>query len=147
MNKVLSLLRLDFLPRSVDAGLLILRVWLGLSMALLHGKAKLLGYSQMAGRFPDVTGLGSSVSLSLAIFAELVCGLLLVLGLFTRFAALNLVITMAVAFFVAHAATLAPGPKSGELAFIYLAGFIALLVAGGGRYSLDAKLGAGRGER
>lgn len=142
MNRLLSLLRLDFLPRSVDLGLLVLRAWLGLSMSLLHGKGKLFGFSEMSAKFPDLLGIGSPASLALAVFAEVVCSVLLVLGLFTRLAALNLAITMSVAFFLAHKASLAAGPGSGELAFIYLAGFVTLLIAGGGRYSLDAKLGA-----
>lgn len=77
-------------------------------------------------------------------FAEVVCSILLVLGLFTRFAALNLIATMSVAFYFVHKASLERGPNSGELAFIYLAGFVALLLAGGGRFSLDAKIGSAR---
>jgi putative oxidoreductase len=80
------------------------------------------------------------LSLGLAVFAEVLCAGLLVVGLLTRFAALNLVVTMCVAFFVVHGAALS-GESSGELAFIYLAGFVVLLVAGGGRYSVDHALG------
>lgn len=138
---ILKLLQLDFLPRSTDAGLLVLRLWLGLSLLLLHGWAKLSNFSQLSGKFPDPLGIGSGASLTLAVFGEVVCSLLLVLGLFTRFAAVNLAITMSVAFFLVHKAALS-GPSSGELAFIYLAGFVTLLVAGAGRFSLDAKLGA-----
>jgi putative oxidoreductase len=65
---------------------------------------------------------------------------LLVIGLFTRFAAASLLITMSVAFFLAHKAVL-KGQGNGELAFIYLAVYFALFVAGGGRFSLDAKMG------
>ena len=140
---MLRLLLLDFLPRSADAGLLLLRVWLGLSLLLLHGLAKLKGFSEMSSKFPDPLGVGSPASLGMAIFAEVVCSVLITLGLFTRFAATVLAITMATAFFLVHKMALS-GPSSGELAFIYLAGFVALLVAGGGRFAIDAKLG-GRG--
>lgn len=74
----------------------------------------------------------------MAIFAEVVCSVLLIVGLFTRFAALSLAITMAVAFFIAHNGQLT-GAKPGELAFVYLAGFLTLLFAGGGKFSADAK--------
>jgi uncharacterized membrane protein YphA (DoxX/SURF4 family) len=40
-----------------------------------------------------------------------------------------------------HHAVLRPGPESGELAFLYLAGFVGVLIAGPGRFSLDAVLG------
>ena len=56
--------------------------------------------------------------------------------LFTRFAALNLAATMAVAFFIAHKGAFT-GDKPGELAFIYLTGFVALIFTGGGKYSAD----------
>lgn len=74
----------------------------------------------------------------LAILAEVGCSVLLVLGLWTRFAALLLVITMSVAFFMAHGAKLS-GPGNGELAFIFLAGFMTLLLAGAGKFSMDKK--------
>ena len=134
---MLSFLRLSFLPASTDLGLLVLRLWLGLTMLFNHGLAKLNGFETMAAKFPALFGLSGKVNLGLAIFAEVGCSALLILGLFTRFAALSLVITMAVAFFMVHKGAIAPGPGSGELAFVYLAGFATLLLAGGGRYSVD----------
>lgn len=142
--KLLRFLQLDSLPRSTDAGLLVLQLWLGLSLLLLHGRFKLAGFSEMSGKFPDPLGVGSTLSLGMAVFSEVVCSVLLVLGLFTRGAAAALAITMSVAFFLVHKGALS-GPQSGELAFIYLAGFVVLLVAGAGRFSLDAKLAAGAG--
>jgi putative oxidoreductase len=112
-------------------------------MSLLHGKGKLLGFAEVSQKFPDVLGIGSSASLALAVFAEAICALLLAIGLLTRFAALNLVVTMAVAFFIVHKAALAQGERSGEMAFIYLSGFVTLLISGGGRFSLDAMLQKG----
>jgi uncharacterized membrane protein YphA (DoxX/SURF4 family) len=61
---------------------------------------------------------------------------LVALGLFTRLASFILVIHFSVAFFVAHHAVL-KGQMSGEPAFIYLAAFVTLLIAGGGRFALD----------
>lgn len=139
-----KLITLDFLPRNVDAALLILRLWLGLSLLVLHGWGKLNGFSGMASKFPDPFGVGPSISLALAVFAEVICALLIAAGLFTRAVALVLVVLMSVAFLVVHKGSLEAGPGSGELAFIYLAGFVTLFVAGAGRYSLDARLGSGR---
>ena len=138
MKKMGSILRLEFLPASTDAALLVLRVWLGASLLLLHGWGKLKGWEKMSGGFPDPLHVGHEMSLALAIFGEVVCSALLVLGLFTRFAALGCATTMAVAFSLQHKMALS-GAASGELAFIYLAGFVAILLAGPGRFALDGK--------
>jgi putative oxidoreductase len=78
------------------------------------------------------------VSWGLAVFGEVVCSALLVFGLFTRFAALAGAITMSVAFIMVHRMVL-KGPNPGELAFIYLAGFVTIFFAGPGRFALDGK--------
>lgn len=134
MKKLISL---SFLPTSPDCGLLALRIWLGLSMFLLHGKGKLLDF---AGQLEKFKGMGiPTVFGGAAIVAESICAILLVLGLATRLSAAFLAATMAFAFYKAHKMVLV-GPGSGELAFIYLAGFVAILLAGAGRYSLDSKV-------
>ena len=82
----------------------------------------------------DFMGLGSTVSLSLAVFAEFVCAILIMLGAATRLAAIPLIVTMTTAGFVAHAAD--PfGTK--EKPFLFLIIFISLLIMGGGKYSVD----------
>jgi putative oxidoreductase len=131
-------LRLEFVPSSADFGLLVLRVALGLSMALLHGWGKLTNLIAGTSKFPDILGIGSTPALLLAIGAELFCSLLLIVGLWTRLAALLLAITMSVAFFMAHGGKLS-GPGNGELAFVYLIGYVVLLSAGAGKFSVDKK--------
>jgi putative oxidoreductase len=138
----MKLLQLNFLPRSADVALLLLRVWYGTAMLILHGWVKLAGWTEMAANFPGVLGMGRTTSLALAIFGELVCTALLVLGLFTRAAAVGAAITMFVAFWIVHEHRLT-GSGNGELAFTYLGVFVALFIAGAGKYSLDAKLGSG----
>jgi putative oxidoreductase len=135
---MIKLLRMDFVPGSVDLGLLALRLWLGLTMLLNHGLEKLTHFHEKAGSFPDPLGIGSTASLGLAVFAEVVAAALLAAGLFTRFAALVLTINLTVAFLMVHKLALS-GAHSGELAFVYLAGFVALFLAGGGRYSMDGR--------
>ncbi len=131
-------LTLEFLPRSTDLALLVLRVWLGAAMLYLHGWGKLMGLIAGTSKFPDIFGIGATPVLVMAIFAELVCAAALVIGLWTRLAALFLVATMGVAFFMAHGAKLS-GQGNGEMAFIYLAGYVVILVAGAGKFSVDKK--------
>jgi len=65
---------------------------------------------------------------------------LLVVGTFTRLAALGGAVTMAVAFFLVHGGKLS-GQNSGEMAFLYLVGFVAIFLTGPGCFALDTKLG------
>jgi len=141
MKKIASILRLEFLPTSVDLGLLFLRLWLGASLLILHGWGKLIDYKKLSSGFPDPLKIGHQPSLTLALVGEVLCSILLILGLFTRFAALGSAITMTVAFFLVHQMAL-KGPRSGELAFIYLAGFVTIILAGPGRFALDGKTSA-----
>lgn len=119
----------------LDLGLLILRLGAGGSMLFAHGLQKLLGYSEMSAKFPDPIGLGSELSLILAIFAEFLCSALVMLGLVTRLAALPVCATMFVAAFLVHADD--PFAKK-ELALLYLVVFVFLALAGGGSFSLDS---------
>jgi putative oxidoreductase len=59
---------------------------------------------------------------------------------------MGLVITMVVAFFGVHKGVLT-GAKSGELAFIYLAGFVTLFFAGPGQFAVDSSSGGGKSKR
>jgi len=138
MKKLASILRLDFVPSSADAGLLVLRLWFGLSLLVLHGWDKLSGFQKMSGGFFDPLHVGHRNSLILALVGEVLCPTLLVLGLFTRFAALGCAINMSVAFFLIHKGAL-HGGRNGEMAFIYLGAFVVVFIAGSGRYALDGK--------
>ena len=131
----MKFLHLSFLPRSSDLALLLLRLWLGLSMLILHGWPKLQQLISGNHKFADPLGIGQFPSLLLAVFAEFFCSVLLILGVFGRFAALMLAVTMGVAFFVSHGMKLS-GPGSGELAFIYLAGYLAIVIAGSGKFGV-----------
>lgn len=83
-------------------------------------------------------GMGSTVSLSLSLFAEFFCAIFVIIGLFTRFTVLPLVIGMSVAVFKAHDAAIFGG---GEKAALYLTGFLAILLVGPGKASVDGMMG------
>ncbi len=113
--------------------LLVVRLWFGLAMLFNHGFDKFAHFKDLVGTFPDPLGLGQEASLMMVIFAEVLGSLLLTVGLFTRVAAAVLVIDMFVAFLMVHKTAM----QGGELAFLYLAGYVTLLIAGGGLFSLD----------
>jgi putative oxidoreductase len=72
---------------------------------------------------------------------ELVTGVLITLGLFTRVAAFFASGTMAFAFFTQHLPTgVIPIANGGELAVLYCFSFLLLVFTGGGAFALDARL-------
>ncbi len=132
----MKFLNLSFIPRSPGFGLLVLRLTLGLTMLFQHGLGKLQNFEKIAPEFISLFGIPSNICLGLAVFAEVACSGLLVVGLLTRFAALNLAITMGVAFFVAHGGAIG-GDKPGELALVYLVSYVTLFFTGAGSFSVD----------
>lgn len=119
----------------VDFGILLTRFAIGFGLFYGHGMGKLSRlFSGEEIRFMDPIGLGETTSFILVAFAEGICGLLLIVGLLTRFAAIPAFIAMAVVVFVAH-----NGQPFGdiEVAFLYLLGSAALFFTGGGKFSLD----------
>jgi putative oxidoreductase len=123
-------------------GLLSLRLWFGATLLLNHGIGKLKGFDSMASGFADPFKIGHTLSFSLVVFAEVVAASLVALGLLTRFAALVLMVNLGVAFVYVHKGALSGG-HSGELAFIYLGGFVSLFLAGPGSISLDKRIFGG----
>ena len=128
---------------AVNLALLVLRLWIGFSMLLNHGVGKLKSFSDTAPNFPDPLGIGHTASLALAVFAEFFASLLVIFGLVTRWSAFVLAIDMGVAFISVHKGALSR-EGSGELAFMYLMGYVTLLLAGSGSFSVDQAL-FGRG--
>lgn len=118
-------------------GLLLLRVSIGSFMVLFHGWPKLSKFSTLKDSFPDPIGLGSNLSLTMAVGAEFFGGLLLIFGLATRLVSVPLLFTMLVAAFVIHGDD--PWSKQ-EFALLYGFTFLALIFTGPGRYSLDSFL-------
>jgi putative oxidoreductase len=136
-NKITMLKKLiSYLPLSNDLGILVLRVTAGILM-ITHGIPKMLNYGVLKDIFPDPFGIGSPASLGLVVFAEIVCSVLLALGLFTRFSLIPLIVTMLTAVFIVHFGD--PFSKM-ELGLFYLLVYAALFLTGPGRYSLDMVL-------
>ena len=120
-----------------SAFLLILRISFGL-LLMNHGIQKWSNFQELSTSFPDPLGLGSPLSLGLAIFAELVCSMAFIIGFLYRLAMIPMIFTMGIAFFVIHAND-AFAMK--ELALVYLIVFILMYISGPGKYSVDYMIG------
>ena len=117
-----------------DVAAFILRVGMG-ALMIPHGIAKIDRFNGLTDvEFADPVGVGTLVTLVLALFAELLCATLLIVGFKTRLASVPLIATMAIAAFVVHGSD-AWAKK--ELAVVYLVGYLAVFALGSGKYSLD----------
>jgi putative oxidoreductase len=115
----------------------ILRIAAGL-LLLQHGTTKLLGFP-----VSEMNGIAVTSIYGIAGIFELVGGVLIVLGLFTRAAAFILSGMTAVAYFHTHAPQgFYPLLNGGELAALYSFVFLYITCAGPGPWSIDAKRGA-----
>lgn len=121
-----------FRGKGVSAFILILRLFFGV-MFFIHGLGKMMNFSELSLTYPSVLGLGSYMTLMLAVFTEFCCSLFLIAGLLFRIMVLPMIVAMAVAFFDIHDGFL----PEGELALIYMAVFIILYFVGPGRFSFD----------
>jgi len=119
--------------RLVNLGLLILRLSIAVLM-LTHGIPKLGKLIAGDFNFSNPIGLGSTISLILTVFSEVICSILIALGLGTRLAAIPLIITMVVIIFVVHSNNSIFAHYN---VLLYLVGYLILLIAGSGKYSLD----------
>jgi putative oxidoreductase len=118
---------------SFNAAMLVLRLAMGMLM-MSHGYDKLVNFSEKKAVFYNFLSLGSTTSLMLCIFAEFFCALFVVIGLFTRLVSVPLIIVMSIAVFSVHKMDFF---DTGELASLYLAGYLVLLLCGPGRASVD----------
>ncbi len=118
---------------STDLATLILRLTFG-GLFFYHGYGKLMMFDQFYGNFPDLIGIGSKLSFILVLVAELVGGLFVAIGLFTRISVIPIFIAMVVAYFIAHA----NDPfNAKELAFAYMLLSVVVFFLGSGRWSMD----------
>lgn len=117
-----------------DLGKFILRILFGAALIIIYGWPTFS--SLLAGdiSYPDPLGIGEYASQLLISISQFFCALMVILGLFTRLAAVPIIIAFIVAFFIFHSAD----PfEDKELSYLYLSAFTTIFFIGGGRFSLD----------
>ena len=126
-------------------GLLFLRASLGLSLFLKHGFEKITGFNRMAQNFPDPFHMGVRLSLSIATISDVLAALCVVAGFATRMSAFFIFCNVLVAWIFVHSGQFfGDDADHGEICVLYLCGFLAVVLCGPGRFSIDALL-SGRG--
>src|SRR5882757_3610855 len=156
MSPMKKLLGLRFISLNADLGLLLFRIVLSTLVVRFHGWGKLAGWENeplhlpklfaLDGwrkefhTFPNYIGISSELSYVLVTWCETFGSMMIIAGLCTRLNALGMFITLMVAWVFHHGMRFS-GPNSGEVAFAYAFGYLLLVLAGAGKYSVDRKLG------
>jgi len=118
-----------------DIGLAVLRILPSLMM-LTHGIPKFQKLIAGNFEFGNPIGIGAAPSLFLTVIGEVICPILLIIGFKTRWVAIPSAITMLVAGLIVHG----DDPfATKEKALLYLVIFIAIILLGPGKYSIDKK--------
>jgi putative oxidoreductase len=126
-----------------DQGKLLLRAVLAI-LVLFHGVSKLIGGIGFIAGMLDKAGLPAGLGY-LVYVGEVLAPLLILVGLFTRLAALVVAINMIVALLLVHTSQFFTMADTGgwalELQGMYLAGALAVALLGAGRYSIGGVRG------
>jgi putative oxidoreductase len=116
-----------------DAALLFLRVTASVLVLLVHGLPKALHYTSQLDAIEDPLHFGKTLTLGFAIFAEVVCPLLMIAGIATRFAALPIVLVCVIALGLVHREWTV---DQGQFAWMLLILFGTIAIGGAGRYRI-----------
>lgn len=119
-----------------DLGLLFLRISGALFLLWVHGLPKLLNYSEQLQLIEDPFHLGANITLLLAIFAEVLCPLLIIVGVLVRLACLPILAVLLIALLVVHPEWTLFEAQFGWLLLII---FTTLLISGPGRLVLGQR--------
>jgi putative oxidoreductase len=136
-NNMKKLLSTKYSASAFNIAMLILRIGFA-GLMIPHGYDKLVHFKSYSEKFISFLGIGSRLSLGLDIFAEFFCAMLVLVGLFTRFATIPLIIAMIVAVTIAHKGLIF---SEGEHAALFAVGFFAILLVGPGKISVDGVMG------
>ncbi|ORC59979.1 LysR family transcriptional regulator [Pseudomonas floridensis] len=106
-----------------------MRVSVSLLLLHVHGLPKLMHWSEEVQRIEDPFGLGGTLTLALAVFAEVICPVLLILGIWSRLACLPVLAVLAVAVLFIHPEW---SVEQGQFAWLLIILFLGLALTGPG---------------
>lgn len=122
---------------AVDVALCWLRITGCLLLLTVHGIPKLLHFDHELGLIEDPFGMGSLLTLSLAVFAEVLCPVFILLGVLTRLATLPVLFLLAVSVIWVHPEW---SLAEGQFAWLLLIVFSTIFIAGSGRLAFGTSL-------
>lgn len=135
--KRFSFTSINYSSAAFNAAMLLLRISFGATLMVKHGFAKLMTFTTLQHTFFNFLGFGPKFSLILVLFAEIFCSLMIVLGLFTRYACIPILIAMLIVIYGADASK---DFLESELAIFYFTAFAAIMLCGPGKISVDGMI-------
>jgi putative oxidoreductase len=119
------------LPTAIAWALLYMRVSAALLLLIVHGLPKVLNWQTELGLIEDPLNLGARLTLSLAVFAEVICALLIAIGVCTRLACLPILAVLVVSVVLVHPEW---SLAEGQFAWLMIILFGGLAIAGPGPF-------------
>jgi putative oxidoreductase len=125
-----------FLQRP-DLGLLFLRVFGSLLVIYIHGLPKIVHWETELQVIDDPLHIGRSITLLCAIFAEVICPMAIIIGVYTRLACLPFIFLLLVSMLGVHADW---SLEQGQFGWLLLILFGTVALCGSGRYAFNANI-------
>lgn len=116
--------------------LLAFRVLVSVSMINTHGMKKLLDFEGTVKHIPDPMGVGGEISAVIAIIANIIAPVFIILGLGTRLAVLPILSVTLTGFLIVHGND--PWAVR-DVPLMYSLAYLLIFFMGAGKYSLDHK--------
>ncbi|MCU6432766.1 DoxX family protein [Undibacterium sp. Jales W-56] len=116
-----------------DLGLLFLRISGAILVLYVHGLPKLLHWQAELQHIDDPLHLGATLTLLCALFAEIVCPLFVILGLWTRLACLPFLFLLLVSMLLVHADW---SVEQGQFGWLLIVAFATIALSGPGKFAV-----------
>ncbi|MGD1843064.1 MAG: DoxX family protein [Thermonemataceae bacterium] len=133
-SSIKALFSTDILSKRAHITFLVYRILLAFAIIRVHGYKKLVHFEAEVLHIPDPFGFGGQAAVVMAILSNVVCAVLVALGLLTRLAALGALIVPLTGLLIVH---LNDPWIQKDAPLMYSLAFSLILFIGPGKYSLD----------
>ena len=116
-----------------DVAILFLRFFIG-AVVYLHLIGQMQTYDNVVNHYPQILGFDSATSLAIVAITKATLATMIIVGLFTRFAASWMMVIAALSVAEAMMPDVIPTERA-KLDFVYMGIYLTLVISGGGYYS------------
>ena len=116
-----------------DLAILFLRFFIG-AVVYLHLIGQMQTYDNVVNHYPQILGFDSATSFAIVAITKATLATMIIVGLFTRFAASWMMVIAALSVAEAMMPDAIPTERA-KLDFVYMGIYLTLVISGGGYYS------------